>query len=268
MAAFESQSWYRAAHLKPRLADRAEISRQLFRGVTWYVIRDPITGRFHRLTEAAHTVVAMMDGERELGRIWDLACTELGDDAPSQDELLAVVSQLNMLDLLHTDGLPDAQEIARRGKKQRRRNFLARFLNPLAIRVPLFDPNGFLDETWPLVRPVFSVVGGIAYIILIIAALITAGQHWDGLTGNLVDRVLSTGNLLVLVLVYPLVKAIHEIGHGYAVKKFGGEVREIGVMFLVFLPVPYVDASAASGYTNKWARMLVGGAGILVELGR
>jgi len=177
------------------------------------------------------------------------------------------VSQLNMLDLLHTDGLPDAQEIARRGKKQRRRNFLARFLNPLAIRVPLFDPNGFLDETWPLVRPVFSVVGGIAYIILIIAALITAGQHWDGLTGNLVDRVLSTGNLLVLVLVYPLVKAIHEIGHGYAVKKFGGEVREIGVMFLVFLPVPYVDASAASGYTNKWARMLVGGAGILVELG-
>ncbi len=266
-ASFESQSWYRAAHLTPRLAERAEISRQIFRGVPWFVVRDPVTGKFHRLSEAAYAVFALMDGERPIGEIWDIACAELGDHAPSQDELLSIVSQLNMLDLLHTDGLPDAEEIARRGRRLSRRGFLGRFINPLAIRIPIFDPNTLLDETWPLARPFFSILGGIAYLALLVAGLVTAGRHWESLTGNLIDRVLATESLIILVLVYPFVKVLHELGHGYAVKKWGGEVREVGIIFLVFIPIPYVDASAASGFPGKWARILVGAAGILVEVG-
>ncbi|MEM1201584.1 MAG: hypothetical protein AAGI06_19955, partial [Pseudomonadota bacterium] len=59
---------------------------------------------------------------------------------------------------------------------------------------------------------------------------------------------------------------LHELGHSYAVKNWGGEVHEMGLMFLVFIPVPYVDASAAAAFPQKWRRALVGGAGILVEL--
>jgi putative peptide zinc metalloprotease protein len=40
----------------------------------------------------------------------------------------------------------------------------------------------------------------------------------------------------------------------------------MGVMLLVLTPVPYVDASSASAFRNKWQRILVGAAGILVEL--
>ena len=43
-------------------------------------------------------------------------------------------------------------------------------------------------------------------------------------------------------------------------------MHEIGILFLVFLPVPYVDASAASVFPEKHRRMLVSGAGIAVEL--
>ncbi len=264
---FESQSWYRAAHMRPRLAERARISRQIFRGIPWFVIRDPVSGKFHRLSETAYAVVSLMDGRRTLGEIWDIACAELGDHAPSQDELLNTVSQLNALDVLHTDGLPDSEAIAQRGRRLSRRGTLRRFINPLAIRVPLFDPNTLLDETWPMARPLFSTVGAVAYVGLVVAALITAARHWEPLTSNLADRVLATESLLILVLVYPLVKALHELGHGYAVKKWGGEVREVGVMFLVFIPVPYVDASAATGFPHKWPRILVGAAGILVEVG-
>jgi putative peptide zinc metalloprotease protein len=95
---------------------------------------------------------------------------------------------------------------------------------------------------------------------------VLAGAHWSELTNNLADRVLATESLLLLLLTYPFVKALHELGHGYAVKKWGGEVHEIGVMFLVFMPVPYVDASAASVFHEKWRRALVGAAGILVEM--
>jgi putative peptide zinc metalloprotease protein len=37
-------------------------------------------------------------------------------------------------------------------------------------------------------------------------------------------------------------------------------------MLLVFTPVPYVDASSSSAFRSKWQRMLVGAAGMLVEL--
>src|SRR5215510_10803669 len=37
-------------------------------------------------------------------------------------------------------------------------------------------------------------------------------------------------------------------------------------MLLVFAPLPYVDASAASGFRSKWRRALVGAAGMMVEV--
>jgi putative peptide zinc metalloprotease protein len=55
------------------------------------------------------------------------------------------------------------------------------------------------------------------------------------------------------------------LGHAYVVKRWGGDVHEIGLMFLVFMPVPYVDASDAMRFNSKWQRALVGAAGILVE---
>ncbi|WP_375173685.1 PqqD family peptide modification chaperone [Pseudooceanicola sp.] len=264
---FESQSWYRAAHLRPVLARRSEVSRQLFRGHVWYVIRDPLTGKYARVTESAHWLVAQMDGRRTLGEVWDAACEELGDGAPAQDELLALISQLAGLDLLHTDGFPDVDAMSERAGKVRRKTLVSRFLNPLAVRFPLFDPNAVLDALWPFARPFFSVFGAVFYVLLLSAGTIQAGRHWDELTGNLLDRILAMESLILLILVYPVVKLLHELGHGFAVKKWRGEVREVGVMMLVFIPVPYVDASASTAYTSKWRRILVSGAGILVELG-
>lgn len=93
-----------------------------------------------------------------------------------------------------------------------------------------------------------------------------AVTHWNELSENVLDRVLSAENLLLLWLLFPLVKAVHEFGHAYAVKAFGGEVHEMGVMILVLTPVPYVDASAAWAFRSKWQRVVVGAAGMMVEL--
>jgi putative peptide zinc metalloprotease protein len=95
---------------------------------------------------------------------------------------------------------------------------------------------------------------------------VLAGVHWRELTENIADRVLAPQNLLTLWLVYPVVKALHELGHAYATKRWGGEVHEIGIMLLVLTPVPYVDATAAWGFRDKRRRMVVGAAGIAVEL--
>ena len=40
----------------------------------------------------------------------------------------------------------------------------------------------------------------------------------------------------------------------------------IGVMLLVFIPVLYVDASASAAFRQKHRRIVVGAAGIIVEM--
>ena len=107
----------------------------------------------------------------------------------------------------------------------------------------------------PLVRPLFSWPGAFLWLVTVVTALVLAGMHWSELTESVVDRVLAPQNLLLLWLSYPLVKALHELGHGFATRAWGGEVHEMGIMFLVFMPVPYVDASAASAFRDRRKRM-------------
>src|SRR5690606_28977904 len=108
--------------------------------------------------------------------------------------------------------------------------------------------------------------GALAFLLLVGYALVLAGVHWSALTEDVTDRVLAAENLILLVIAFPLIKAVHELGHAFAVKRWGGAVHEIGMMFLVCMPVPYVDASDSLAFQSKWQRALVGGAGILVEV--
>jgi putative peptide zinc metalloprotease protein len=261
-----SSSWYRVANLKPRLRAHAGLHRQVYRGEVWYVMRDRTSGRVHRFTPSAHHVISMLDGEHTVDQIWDEACIRLGEDMLTQDEMIRLLAQLHAGDVLIGDVPADLIELSERGVRQRRRKLLMSFVNPLAIRVPLLDPDDFLNATYPFVRALFSWPGALVYLVTVLSACVLAAMHWSELTANIVDRVLATESLLLLLATYPMVKAVHELGHGYAIKRWGGEVHEIGVMFLVFLPVPYVDASAATVFPDKWRRALVGAAGILTEL--
>src|SRR6185503_20228443 len=96
--------------------------------------------------------------------------------------------------------------------------------------------------------------------------VLIGAAHWSDLTANLIDRVTTPHNLVLLWFLFPVIKALHEFGHAFAVKVFGGEVHEMGIMILVLSPVPYVEASASSAFSSKWQRMIVGAAGMGVEL--
>jgi putative peptide zinc metalloprotease protein len=263
---FYSSSWYRVADLKPRLRSHARIHRQHYRGQLWYVLQDPASGRFHRITPAAYFIVSLMNGNRAVREVWEIACRRLGDDVLTQDETIRLLSQLHQVDVLHADVPPDIGEVSARATKVQQRKLAMSLLNPMAVRLPLLDPDAFLNATMPFVRPVFSWVGGCLIAAVVGYALLLTALHWSQLTDNILDRILVAKSLVLLIVTYPIVKAFHELGHAYALKRWGGEVHELGVMFLVFMPVPYVDASSASAFGNKWHRVLVGSAGIIVEL--
>jgi putative peptide zinc metalloprotease protein len=261
-----SASWYRVAALKPKLRTHAQIHRHEYRGETWYVLQDLTMERFLRFSPAVYSMIGMMDGQRTVEEIWRHGCSRLGDDAPTQDEMIQVLTQLYRADVLQCDVTPDAAELLQRHQEQARRRWQGRVFSLFSWRFPLFDPERFLRRTMPLMRPLFGWFGAVLWLVVVVPALVLVGAHWSDLTMNVLDHVLVPQNLLALWLLFPLIKAFHEFGHAFATKAFGGEVHEMGVMLLVLTPVPYVDASSAWAFRSKWQRVLVGAAGMLVEL--
>jgi putative peptide zinc metalloprotease protein len=261
-----STSWYRVADIRPRLRNHAQIHRHIYRGGVWYVLQNHSTGKFHRFTPVANLIIGLMDGRRTLREIWDIACNRLGDEVPTQDEVIKLLSDLHRADVLQSDAPPDLHELQQRRKKHVRMRWKQYIGNPLSLRIPLFDPDRMLDRLLPLIKPVLGWYAAIAWLLVVGWALVLIGMHWTELSGDVVDRVFSVENLLLIWFVFPLIKAMHEFGHAIATKVDGGEVHEMGIMLLVLMPIPYVDASGATAFRDKKSRMLVGGAGMLVEI--
>ncbi|HWU39827.1 MAG TPA: hypothetical protein VN203_19430, partial [Candidatus Acidoferrum sp.] len=263
---FFSTSWYRVAGLKPRLRSHAQIHRHEYRGHTWYILQDRSTDRFHRFSPTTYLVIGLMDGRRTVQEIWETACARLGDDAPTQDEVIQLLSQLHQTDVLLCDVPPDAGELLQRYERHTRRQWQSRAFSLFAWRFPLFDPDRLLQLFLPVIRPLIGWAGAVLWLVVVGPALVLGAVHWSDLTNNVLDRLLAPQNMLPLWLLYPVMKVMHEFGHAFVVKAYGGEVHDMGVMILVLTPIPYVDASAASAFREKWQRIQVGAAGILVEL--
>ena len=261
-----SPSWYRVSSLRPRLRSHFRIHRHDYRGGRWYVLQDTLSRRSHRFDAQAYFVIGLMNGQRTLQALWDGAVERFGDEAPTQDEIIRLLGQLHAADAVQCEVSPDVDELLRRSQRIQQRTRLARWLAPLAIKIPLLDPDRMLERWLPWYRGLFGPLGAVAWLLVVGWGGLAAVQHWDALTHDLSNRVLAPENLLVLGLVFPLLKALHEFGHACAVKAWGGEVHEMGIMLLVLMPVPYVDASSASAFPEKRRRVVVGAAGMAVEL--
>jgi putative peptide zinc metalloprotease protein len=259
------ESWYRVADLRARLRPSAQISRQHYRDERWYVVRDPAGNQYHRLSSAAYRFVGLLDGSRTVAEAWETAGGVLADDAPTQPEVVQILTQLHAANLLEANITADAGVLLRRHKQMMKRRLQGRMMNVLFPRIPLWDLDSFLVRWLPVMRVVLSKFGAILWLTVVIAAIAAIGPEWQRLrtaAGNAIEP----GNWPFLWATFVIIKLIHELGHGFACRRFGGEVHELGIMFLVFVPAPYVDASSAWSLPSKWQRAFVGAGGMIFEL--
>jgi putative peptide zinc metalloprotease protein len=264
-----SESWYRVVNLKARLRPSAQISRQYYRGERWYVVRDPAGNQYHRLSDAAYRFVGLLDGTRTVGEAWDLVGGQLDDEAPTQPEVIQILSQLHAANLLDSDVTADSNVLLRRHKMQMKRKMQGRLMNVLFPRIPLWDPDRVLKRWMPIARVIMSPIGAIIWLVVVIAAvgmLIPQFPAFQRAYQSAMSIGANPEKAFYLFVVFWLLKFCHEMGHAFAARRFGGEVHEMGIMFLVFIPTPYVDASSAWAFPSRWQRMFVGAGGMVVEL--
>ena len=264
-----SPQWFRVAALRPRLDREAHAERVSYRREIWHVLVRPDGSRSFRLNATAYAFVGRCNGALSVQRLWDLLLAEFGDDAPTQDEMVQLLARLHSAKLLSFDRKPDfgPQGTVQAGANGDAHGDASRDANSLlSFRIPLGKPDRWLGRVSPHLAWLFTpgalalwalgvLAGGVA-TLLNATTLIAQAQTW-----------MATPRMLLMVwMAYPVVKALHELAHALALKRWGCKVPEWGITVLMFTPVPYVDASAASTLASPSQRLLVSAAGVMLEL--
>ncbi len=135
----------------------------------------------------------------------------------------------------------------------------------LFFRIPLVRPDRFLQATWPFVKPLFSRVAVLLYVLIGCLGLFLVSRQWDQFAGAF-KYLLSWQGLVLYGLSLVFVKSFHELGHAFMAVRYGLRVPTIGVAFMVLMPVLYTDTSGAWRLTSRRQRLMIDGAGIFTEL--
>lgn len=258
------ESWYRLSESKIALRASVRIHRQVYRGVVWYVLYEPFTNKFYRLPQGAYEFVSRLSINKTVGEVWNGMLNSATGEIPGQGEVIEMLAQLYQSNMLMYDGIEDGAKLFERNKKQNRKKVKASLLNIFFLKVPLVDPDALLNKLRWLIACLISKPFALVWLLTVIVAAKYGVENFDALKDS-AQGFLSPSNIGWVYVCTVFVKLLHEFGHASVVKRYGGEVHTLGVMFMLLVPLPYVDATASWSFRKKSRRILVGAAGMLTE---
>jgi putative peptide zinc metalloprotease protein len=253
-----------ALRLRPELvAVRVEMS-----GATTWLVKDPVTLEHFQFTAEEY---ALMDWLREpvsIAELRRLFARRFPPQTISPQSVWEFLCRLHDAGLLISEGAGQGRELLARARREQTRRWALAWTSLLAIRLRGVDPDAFLSAVHKRIRWLFSPTVTIAAIAVSLYALWLVFGHFDEFRARVpeLSALADPRNLPWLLLALGAVKVLHELGHALVCKHFGGEVRELGFMLLLFAPCLYCDVSDAWRIRSKWRRIAVSAAGMIVEL--
>jgi len=226
-------------------------------------LHDPVRNLFFRIDWLAFEILSrwhLDEPEAILSEIAERTAIE-----PEPDDIAAIVEFLanNQLLQQHSrEGSAALGEMSARAQLGWWRWLLHHYL---FFRVPLWNPDGFLNRWAPRAGFLYSRHFLLLTLLALVAGLVLVSRQWDTFVVTVVDT-FSLSTLLGFAVTLALVKFVHELGHAFTAKRMGCHVPTIGVAFLVLLPLAYTDVNDSWKLPRRRQRLAVGGAGILVEL--
>ena len=237
-------------------------------GRRYFGVKDPVTLKYYQLREEEHAILQMLDGEASLESIRRKFERQFSPKRLQPAQLQAFLGMLHNEGLVFSESTGQSVQLLERHSKLQRKRMFAAVSNPLAIRFRGIDPEPFLEALEPFCRWMFSAFAAVLWLGLVASAVGLVIVQFDALLARMPDFQAFFGlrNLAWLGATLAFTKVLHELGHGLACRRFGGECHEMGVMLLVFTPALYCNVSDAWMMPNKWHRILVSAAGMIVEL--
>ena len=256
-----------AEHLKVKLRPDLVVQPQFYEGMTHYVIKDPLALKYFRFKIEEYFLLQQFDGKQTLQDVKKAFERKYRPQTISIEDLTRFVAQLHEAGIILIDSPEQAKVLIRRRNKNRWRKVWAFLANILFIKIPIIDPERLLTWMYPYFRWIFTPYFVTASVGLMLAAVTLVISQWDLFYNKLPEfqSFFNWWTIFSFWISLAIVKIIHEFGHGLTAKHFGGEVHEMGMLFLVLTPALYCDVTDSWLLPNKWNRIWISAAGIYVE---
>lgn len=228
-----------------------------------WVVKDPLSRAFSYFSEQEREILILADGSRSVTEIASECNSRFAPQYLSVESIVRFFADARGKGLMLVDRCGTEEEVP--GSDVRR----AWWKNPLAIRVPGLNPDHLLESVSHHFAPLFSPFAFLLVSALMLVAACVVVVNFGELTEHLsvaAGRMQTGAGLVTLFSVLSITKVVHELAHATACKRFGGECREIGLMFLIGVPCLYCDVSDAWMLPRRWQRIFISAAGILAEL--
>jgi len=260
-----SPQWYRVSSLRPSISASVSVNCQSNRGQRWYLLSLNGQSKRVRINETAYQVIGRCDGSQSLDTVFKTLLQTDPESTASQPEIVELVGKLIVDGYLNCDEWPDLGVTLDEQNTKRRKEVRSR-LNPIAPRVSLINPSRLLTRLDWLGKALFSALGFAVWLLVVVIGLLCATAD-IALIGAFANQWMQSPSMwLISALCFPVIKLVHEITHGLAVRRWGGNVTDAGMALLLLMPTPYVDASDANQFGSAYQRAWVSAAGIVAEL--
>ena len=242
--------------------------RQSYLGHTYWILKDPIGFRYFRLQEEEYALLKLFNGNHSLDDIKKVFEKQFPPQKISLDELQHLLGQFHQSGLIVASAPHQGDELFKRCKTRKRKEWTQKFTNILAIKFKGINPDPILTSLYPFVRWCFHPFTLFAGLTLCLSALTLILVQFDTFHAKLPEfyTFFSPVNIFCLALTLTATKVLHEFGHGLTAKHFNNECHEMGIMILVLTPCLYVNVSDSWLLPNKWHRIAIAAAGVCVEL--
>lgn len=247
-----------------RLRQDLIFAPQVHRGEVFYHIECVQQASFYRIGYAEYVFISLLDGQTTFAEALATSAQRLSDKSLSTQQATSIYLWLLEKGL---GSLADAEGSFNRSQAPtgQAKPSASAIPNPFWIKVPLGNPDGIIRALLPGFAWLFAPLATVCGVLLIFVAAVTTAYHWEQFLADS-EMVFSPRNWLWMTVAWVALKCVHELGHAFACRRYGGEVRELGVAFVLFAPLAYVDVTSSWRLPSKWSRIHVAMAGIYVEL--
>jgi putative peptide zinc metalloprotease protein len=250
---------------REKLALRADI---LFmphraRGEAYYVVEDPANSKFHRIGAAEYAFITLLDGHTTVRDALQKVAQASPDYAFNEYEAATICRWLIEAELAHTSESSQADRLVHKARRAEQRQRWQRW-NPIVFRLPLFRPSRLFAALTGRLGCLHSRTAFAVWLLVTVAGAYHVFADWERFLASS-KGILAPGNWLWLLLSWIVLKIVHEISHGIACCRYGGTVREAGVLLLLFAPIAYVDVTSSWRFRSKWQRVHTAAAGMYIE---
>lgn len=141
-------------------------------------------------------------------------------------------------------------------------------LQLLFFKISLFNPDKWLTRNINPLRWIWTQQFGffVCFLLAWSGAFALSQQAKIFFTGHQLVATQGAALVLPFALLSMLVVTLHELGHAFTLKYYGGIVPDVGLMFMFFIPAAYTNTTDAYCLVKRRQRVLVVAAGVVCQL--